>query len=124
MGLYKCHVPEAEGKNQLSNSPNGTSCCDKQLAFTFHYRPHTKFAKVMFSQMSLCPQWGSLSRGSQSRGVLCPGGLCPGGVSGRPPYSYVRAVHILLECILVQLCLGLAQSSRFLPNYRTDDLHR
>ena len=77
MGLYKCHVPEAEGENQLSNSPNGTSCCDKQLAFTFHYRPPTKFAKVMFSQMSVCPQWGSRDLspgGSLSRGVSVPGG--------------------------------------------------
>ena len=59
----------------------------------------------MFSQVSVCPQGGSLSRGG-----LCPGGslfrgslsrgftvLCP----ERPPYGNVRAVHILLECILV-----------------------
>ena len=24
----------------------------------YYYRPQTKFAKVMFSQMSVCPQWG------------------------------------------------------------------
>ena len=88
MGLYKCHVPEAEGENQLSNSPNGTSCCDKQLAFTFHYRPPTKFAKVMFSQMSVCPQWGSRDLspgGSLSRGVSVPGG---GGALREAPVEY------------------------------------
>ena len=77
------------------------------------YRPHTKFAKGMFSHMSVCPQGGgswSLSRavsiwGVCVQGVLCWGvcvqevlcsvsrggvcvqwGLCPGGsLSGRAP---------------------------------------
>ena len=53
-----------------------------------YYRPQTKFAKVMFSQVSVCPQ-GSLSLcpgGSPSQGDLHPGGvsvrggLCPGGL--------------------------------------------
>ena len=40
------------------------------------YRPQTKFAKVMFSQVFVCPQGGvSVS----VRGCLHPGGLCPGG---------------------------------------------
>ena len=45
--------------------------------------------------------WGSLLGG------LCPRGLCwgvsvQGGLcQGDPPYSYMRAVRILLECILV-----------------------
>ena len=72
------------------------------------YNPQTKFAKVMFSQVFVCPQgevsvqgclcpgdhcpWGSLSKGDslssgeevpvQGGGGLCPGrslsGLCPG----------------------------------------------
>ena len=73
-----------------------------------------------------CP--GGLCLGGFCPGVLCPGGLCPGslcpggfctgvlcpggslsrgvsvwGVSVREilPYSYVREVRILLECILV-----------------------
>ena len=50
------------------------------------YRLQTKFAKVMFSQVSVCPQEGSLSRGS---------------LLGRPPYGNERAVRILLECMLV-----------------------
>ena len=67
------------------------------------YHPQTKFAKVMFSQVSVCP-WGGVSvsvqgvgvsvpRGSLSSGVsvqgdLFPGGLCPGGfLSGRGSLS-------------------------------------
>ena len=67
-----------------------------------YYRPQTKFAKVMFSQVSfcclsnggLCPggglsiqRGGPLSRGISVHGGLCPrgslskGGLCPGGLS-------------------------------------------
>ena len=54
------------------------------------YSPKTKFAKVMFSQVSVCPQGGlglrpgglcpggSLSEGSLSWGSLLGGGLCPG----------------------------------------------
>ena len=54
---------------------------------------------------------GSLSRiGGFCPGDLCPGGLCPGGSLSReglcqvtplPLYGYVRAIRILLECILV-----------------------
>ena len=84
----------------------------------------------MFSQVSVCPQWGlcpgggSLSEGSLStrvsvHGGLCPGdvclrvlclgGLCPGegslsrGGSVReiPLHSYVFVVRVLLEYILV-----------------------
>ena len=73
-------------------------------------------------------EWVGLCPGeSVSRGGLCPRdlclgseeGLCPegisvpgfsvqgvsirgaGGLSGRTPYGYRRAVHILLECILI-----------------------
>ena len=57
----------------------------------------------------LCPgeslyRGRSLSRGSLSRGGLCTGGLWSlsgGSLSGRPPYGNVRALRILLECILV-----------------------
>ena len=41
-------------------------------------------------------------------GGLCPGGLCPGEfLSGRLPYGNVRAVHILLECILLDMSSDL-----------------
>ena len=52
-----------------------------------YYRPQTKFAKVMFSQLFVC--WGG--------GAFCPGDLC----QRDPPYGKERAVCILLECILV-----------------------
>ena len=95
--------------------------------FLFNYRMKTKFAKVMFSQVSVCPQGG----GSWSlyQGVLCPGHLCQRAPIGqrpprqRPPWTETpvdrdpldrdprqrplpsdgngRAVRILLECIRV-----------------------
>ena len=72
-------------------------------------------------------QRGSLSGGSLSRGVLCLGGLCPGGSltrgvsvwgglcwGGLSPYGKERAVHILLQCILVLNCTKLADRARHL----------
>ena len=61
--------------------------------YVTYYRPQTKFAKVMLSQVSVCPQGGSVSRvgisvqgeggsvsgGSVTRGVSVQGGLCSGG---------------------------------------------
>ena len=58
----------------------------------------------------LCPRGfsvqGSLSKGVLCPGVFCPGGLCPGGglYQEDPPYGNMRAVRILLECILVSDC--------------------
>ena len=49
-----------------------------------YYRPQTKFAKVMFLQVSVCPQEGV-------GGGHAWWGTCMAG----------RAVRILLECILV-----------------------
>ena len=80
-------------------------------ALNYYYHPETKFVKVMFSQVSVCP----LSRRGGLRlcpGGLCPGGLCPGGslsrgtlsrgisVRDHPPYGNEQVVRILLECIL------------------------
>ena len=50
----------------------------------------------------LCPGWGSLSGSSLSMGVS----VQRVSVQGDPPpkYGYVRAVRILLECILVHNC--------------------
>ena len=72
--------------------------------------------KFSVQGVGLCPGCGSLSRGVSVQGGHCPGGsggprgslggLCPRGVfvgGGRPPYGNVRAVRILLECILVQV---------------------
>ena len=94
------------------------------------YRPQTKFAQVMFSQVSVCPQGGlslcpgvvSVQGGSLSRGVSIQGSLSRGSLSGGSLfrgisacwvsvhgglchgdtlYGNERAVRILLECILV-----------------------
>ena len=37
-----------------------------------YYRPQTKFAKVMFSQVPVCPLGGDLCPGGVDRGGLCP----------------------------------------------------
>ena len=82
-------------------------CLFMQIRFSkYIYRPQTKFARVMFSQVFVCPRGAgggsrSLSRGSLSWGIsiqvsvqgvsvlgdlnpgLCPGGLCPGGSQSR-----------------------------------------
>ena len=72
------------------------------------YRPQTKFAKIMFSQVSVCPQWGgghAWQRGVHGRedmhgeGVcMAGGGACmAGGMCGRgtcmacmPPCRYYK----------------------------------
>ena len=66
------------------------------------YRPQTKFAKVMFSQVSVCPQGRSLSgRGVFVHGGLCPGVLCPGfsvwAGSLCPWGSLSRAVSVIYQ---------------------------
>ena len=59
-----------ENIEELKKETNHQTCT------TCNYRPQTKFAKVMFSQVFVCP-----------RGCLCPGGWslyrgsCPGQVS-------------------------------------------
>ena len=53
----------------------------KLLSAWCNYRPQTKFAKVMFSQVSVCPGTGlGLCIGGLYPWGLCPGGLCPGGL--------------------------------------------
>ena len=68
-------------------------------------------------QGGLCPAGGSMSRGgslSSGGGSLSRVGSLSGGVSVRdpppPPYGYVRAVRILLECILVFECFYVEMS--------------
>ena len=85
--------------------PVATHCsCQKSVIY---YRPQTRFAKVMFSQVSVCPQGGA-------GGVCAPMhvGIHPPW-AGTPPGRYTplfsacwdtvnkRAVRIPLECILV-----------------------
>ena len=55
-----------------------------------------KFAKVMFSQVSVCSQ-GGLSIcpvGVSVQGGFCPGGLCPGGFLSKASLSRVRGVSV------------------------------
>ena len=63
-----------------------------------------KFAKVMFLQVSVCPQEGHTCTGGMGGGVMCDGGG-RSGLGGSPPGTPVRpllrAIRILLECILV-----------------------
>ena len=63
------------------------------------YSPQRSCVKVMFLHLSviLLTGVGGLYPG------LCLGGSLSGGgaLSGRPPYGHMRAVRILLECILV-----------------------
>ena len=77
------------------------------------YRPQTKFAKVMFLHVSVILStggwgWGCLVPGgclvlggTWSRGLPAPRGACSGGVEIPPWRLLLRAVRILLECILV-----------------------
>ena len=71
------------------------------------YRPQTKFAKIMFSQVFVCPREGCLCPGgSLSRRGLCPGtslskrvsvqrGLCLGGLClGGRSLGSVQGVYI------------------------------
>ena len=77
-----------------------------------YYRPQTKFAKVMFSQLFACPRGVSvsvlggdsvrgcpLSRGVSIQGRSLLGGLCPGGSLSRGSLS--RRV-----CVQGGLCQG------------------
>ena len=53
----------------------------------YHYRPQTKFAKVMFLQVSVCTQGGHawqgrgvcVGGGMHGRGACVEGGMCGGG---------------------------------------------
>ena len=79
-----------------------------------YYRQLTKFEKVMFSQVFVCPKGVSVHRGVSVpgvsvqavsvQGVSVQGVSVQGVVSVRetPPYGYVRAVRILLEGILAK----------------------
>ena len=86
----------------------------------FHHL-QTKFAKVMFSQVFICPKWGV----SASRRWVCiqgrvsvsrAGGLHPGRPDPTPhPHQILwdtvneHGVRILLECILFSLISVAAQ---------------
>ena len=96
------------------------------------YHPQTKFAKVMFSQVSVCPRGASVQGWSLSRGGLVQGVSVSGSLSRRflsrrhlpPParYGNVRVVRILLECILVNRYIQAQYRKYFVCDYRRNPL--
>ena len=81
-----------------------TGCEITRLVATIHfYRPQR--GKVMFLHVSVILFTGGSRSLSRGRGISIPGGLSPGrGSLSRGVLSWGgRAVHILLECILVYL---------------------
>ena len=81
-----------------------------------YYRPQTKFAKVMFSQVCVCPQGGVChtpqTRGRHSPGQTPPGQTPPGKI---PLPSAFWDTHPSAQCILgytptpAQCMLGYSQ---------------
>ena len=65
------------------------------LYISIHYRLQTKFAKVMFSQVLVCPRGG---------GVFVQGGLCPGGCLYRGSLVSFQGVSVQGN-VFVQGCL-------------------
>ena len=66
-------------------------------------------------QGALC-SGGSLFRGLSVQGVLTRGSLSRGLCQGDPPYGNMRAVRILLECILVFKLILCAKTMTFQLN--------
>ena len=85
-------------------------CNCKNGHTTHYYRPQTKFAKVMFSQASfshsvdrVVPAW-QMGACVAKEGMHDMGGMCgKGGACVQERRPLMRAVHVLLECILVEL---------------------
>ena len=74
------------------------------------YHPQTKFAKVMFTQVSVCPRGGgsrSLSRRGQLRpGVCVQAVLCPGGSRSNEVSVQGGLCRGGGGCVQGVLCLG------------------
>ena len=92
-----------------------TGCEITRLVATIHfYRPQR--GKVMFLHVSVILFTGGVSvsvpGGASVPGVLHLRGSLSLGVSvmESPPYGNERAVHILLECILVHLSVKASKS--------------
>ena len=84
-----------------------------------YYRPQTKFAKVMFSQVFVCP-WGggSLSRGVSFqrrvsvRGVSVQGGLCQGDIRMVKSGRYASYWNAFLFLCLIRRRFVAARARR------------
>ena len=95
-------------QNNTNVTHHWSSCHQIGNSFIF-YRPQRSWAKVIFSQASVCPQGGSASvhAGMHSLGPDPPGNRPPPEQTHLPPGGRLqhtvneRPVRILLECILV-----------------------
>ena len=67
----------------------------------------------MFLHLSVILFTGVSVQGGHCVGVPDQGGLCQGDLPQPPPYGYVRAVRILLECILVTKKTVVSPSQRY-----------
>ena len=102
---YRPYLERRKDRNSQTAVCNAYSNLSIQSPF---YRPKMKFAKVMFSQVFVCPQGVSIQgRGSLSRECLCQGSslsggslfdgrLCPGGFC--PEGSLSRGVSVRRPC--------------------------
>ena len=97
----------------------GLHCECTSIAMRY-YRPQTKFAKVMFLQVSVCLQGGACVVAPGGGMCGCSGGgacvVAPGGHAwDTTRYGDTineRVVRILLECILVLKCVKLSRFSK------------
>ena len=115
-GLFGHHSPCTHLHSDRENSCKGMLQKRTQAIeqYALYYRPQRSWGKVIFSQASVILLTGGVwSQGGVSgpRGLSGPGGsasrgcLVLGGAWWRPPgRPLLRAVCILLECILVQFC--------------------
>ena len=98
------------------------------IANTHYYRPQTKFAKVMFSQVSVCPQegclplvpggvyhncptWADNPLGRQPQGRQPPIWTPPGRHTPMQPRHTPFPVHAGIHTPLCQCMLGYSQQA-------------
>ena len=91
----------------------------------YYYRPQTKFAKVVFLHVCVCPQgrcllwgWGSAPRGDLVPGDLVPeGGACSRGVWRPPRDSYCCGWYACYwNAFLLKLVVDLRDAFSLSPN--------
>ena len=87
---------------RVSSNEKQTSNCNL-IVYQQNFQLFFTAATTTVGGRGISVHGGSLSRGSPSRGFSIWGAGGGRSLSGRPspPYGYVRAVRILLECILV-----------------------
>ena len=117
---------KSETWETLANDMNFLMFLQGGYEFAYFCRPQTKFTKVMFSQVFVCPfvcLRGSLCRGSLCRGVPVQGGLCPrvsvqGGLYPGRSLSMGVSVHGVSVgglCARGSLCKGISVQGGLCP---------